>query len=261
MHEIATDNSLFDIEKTYEYILSIQVRLDGFSFSILSNNQLIAFKSVQLKISSNTLITRHFAEWAEQEELLQKPFNKTSIVIFSEKFSLIPENYFQDTLKTEIPKLLFGENDEPEIAVNSISKLKTRLIFTLPKGLNKIIREKIGECEIIHPVKTILNNLPETINKNGLVLLFTKNNFYAVLFNKESILLANNFKAAHTTDVVFYLLTMLKQLNIKTSETDLFITKSANKLSGVKDALQPYFKNITGLKLTPFLSGQEINNK
>jgi hypothetical protein len=259
MHELVTDNSLFDLEKTYEYILSIQVRLDGFSFSILSNNQLVAFKSVQLKISSNSLITRHFTEWIKTEELLQKPFKKISIVIFSEKFSLIPEDYFQESLKTEISKLLFDRDDKPEIAVNSISKLKTRLIFTLPKGLNSVIQENIGECEIIHPVKTVLNNLPET-DKNGLVLLFNKNSFYAVLYNGNKVLVANSFKTTHATDVVFYLLTMLKQLEIQTSEIALFITESANKLPGIEAALQPYFTNINELKLTPFLSESEINN-
>jgi hypothetical protein len=260
MHNLVTDRLLFDIEKTYEYILSIQVRLDGFSFSILSNNQSIAFKSVQLKISSNTLITRHFAEWTEQEELLQKPFKKISIVIFTEKFSLIPDDFFKESLKIEISELLFGENYETEIAVNSISKFGTRLIFALPKGLNKVILEKFGECEIIHPVKTVLNNLPET-EKNGLVLLLNKNSFYAVLYNSNNILLANSFYTAHATDVVFYLLTMLKQFGIQTSQTGLFIADSINKLPKVEDALQPYFENINSLKLTPFLLEQEINNK
>lgn len=260
MHELVTDNPLFDLEKTYEYILSIQVRLDGFSFSVLLGNQLIAFKPVQLKISSHTLITRHFAEWVAAEELLQKPFKKISIVVFSNSFSLIPEEYFQESLKTEVSKLLFNENDEPEIAVNSISKLKTRLIFTLPQGLNKVIQEKIGECEIIHPVKIVLNSLPET-DKNGLVLLFSKNSFYAVLYNESNILLANSFNTAHASDVVFYLLTMLKQLGIQPSETGLFITESANKPLQIEDALHPYFGNINTLQLTPFLTKPEGINE
>ena len=63
----------FDIEKTYKYILSIQVSLDGFSFSVLSQHEdnVLAFKTNQLKISSAALIPRRFNDWLESEELLK----------------------------------------------------------------------------------------------------------------------------------------------------------------------------------------------
>ena len=46
MHDLVTEES-FDLEKTYEYILSIQVSLDGFSFSILdiTRKKYLALKS------------------------------------------------------------------------------------------------------------------------------------------------------------------------------------------------------------------------
>lgn len=253
MHELVTDKLLFDIEKTYEYSLSIQVRPDGFSFSVLYNNHPIAFKAIQLKISSNALITRHFTEWIEREELLQKPYKKISILVFTENYTLIPEKYFKEASKTEISKLLFNEIEPPEIAVNSISSYKTRLIFTLPQGMNKVIQEKIGECEIIHPVKIILTNIPETEKANGLILLFNKNSFYTLLFNKSKILLANTFKMAHATDVVFYLLTILKQFDIKSAETELFITHTVNNSTETTKALLPYFSTIRSLELAHFL--------
>ncbi len=259
MHKLATDALLFDIEKTYEYILSIRVRPDGFSFLILSNNQPVASKTIQQKISSSRLISRHFAEWIESEDILQRPFSKTSIVVFSEGFSLIPDEYFEETLKTEISNLLFNEDEETEIAVNSISTFKTRLLFTLPEGLNKVIQDKIGECEIIHPVKTILNHIPKIKKKNGLILLFNKNSFFTVLFTPDKILLANNFKMAHATDVVFYVLSILKQHNIKPAETELFITETEEKYSETEKALLPYFSTIQNLRLVSFLGVEEVN--
>ena len=245
----------FDIEKTYEYILSIQVSLDGFSFSILSQHEdkILASKINLFKISSTALIARRFNDWLEFEELLKKPFRKVRVTIFSEKFTLIPEEYFQDRLKQDIPPLLFGENDEPEIAENIVRELATRVIFTLPPGLNKVIAEQIGECEIVHPVKIILSNLPKTEKENGLILLFDAKNFYVVLFKNNKVLLANCFKISHVNDVVYYVLTTLKQLEIPVSKTDLFIIKSVNKLSGIDESLKSYFTEIKELKLIQFL--------
>ncbi len=259
MHKLATDTSLFDIEKTYEYILSIRVRPDGFSFLILSNNQPVASKTIQQKISSSRLISRHFAEWIESEDILQKPFRKTSIIVFAEGFSLVPEEYFEETLKTEITNLLYNENEQTEIAVNSVSKFKTRLLFTLPEGLNKVIQDKIGECEIIHPIKTILNHIPEIKKEYGIILLFNKNSFFTILFTPSKILLANSFKMAHETDVVFYVLSILKQHNIKPAETELFITETEEKYLETEKALLPYFSTIQNLQLVSFLGVKKEN--
>ena len=244
----------FDVEKTYEYILSIQVSLDGFSFSVLSqhDDKILAFKTIQLKISSTSLIPRRFDDWLKSEDLLQKPFKKIRVIVFSEKFTLIPETYFNDILKQEIPPLLFEENSESEVVENIISKLKTRLIFALPVGLNSVITEQIGECEIVHPVKIILNNLPEIGKEKGLILLFDVKDFYLILFDKEKVLLTNSFKMTHVNDVVYYVLTTLKQLEISTSATNLFVINSINKLPKIENSLQPYFSEIKGLELAPF---------
>ncbi len=255
MSELVSIES-FDIEKTYEYILSIQVSLDGFSFSILSQHEseILAFRTNKIKISSTALIARRFNDWLESEELLKKLFKKIRVVVFSQKFTLIPEEYFREGLKQEIPPLLFGEDDEQEIAENIVGEIATKFIFALPAGLNKVISEQIGECEIVHPIKIILSNLPETGKENGLILLFDAKNFYLVIFKKDKVLLANNFKMSHVNDVVYYVLTALKQLEIPISKTDLFITESVNKLSGIEESLKSYFTEIKELNLTQFLS-------
>ncbi len=259
MHDLVT-NETFDLEKTYEYRLSIQVSLDGFSFFIElpGENKLLAFKNSPLKISSGTLLVRHFKEWITRENILQKPFKKIRIIVYGEKFTLVPEKIFQNTLKSEIPRFLFDKNADLEIAENIIGKLESRLIFVLPTGINSVFREQIGECEIVHPVKIILNNLPKTKKEYGLILLFDAKFSYILCFNTKKILLTNSFKPAHVNDVVYYVLTTLKQLEILYSETELFLVGSHKKYPEIKDALKSYFSEIKGLGFTPFLSDQKM---
>ena len=240
-------NELFELEKTYEYILSIQVSLGGFSFSVLSENKIIAYKKTQLKISSASLISRRFNDWIESENLLQKTFKKVQIIVFTENFTLVPEKYFSDNSKIKMPEFLFEESDDAEIAVNSIVKTKSRLLFTLPTGINEVINKQIGECEIAHPLKIVLNNLPEINKENGLVLFFDKNNFYIVLHKKNKILLTNTFKTGHANDVIYYVLATFKQLEISTSKTILFLTTTNSNPPEITDLLQPYFSEIKSL--------------
>ncbi|NQU54940.1 MAG: DUF3822 family protein [Bacteroidetes bacterium] len=242
MFEFVTDES-FDLEKTYEYILSIQVCLDGFSFSVVcpTENRLLAFKSTSLKISSNSLIARNFKEWATSEALLQKPFKKIRIVVFSNKYTLIPEQYSNKELKLEIPKILFDENNELEIAENVINKLEARLVFALPAGINRIFTEQFGECEIIHPLKVIANQHSNAEKGLSLLLILDSENIYITLFNKNTVLLSNSFKQAHANDVVYYVLTVLKQLEIEPQTTELLYIGKSEIENDAINVLKKYF--------------------
>lgn len=241
MDEFVTDKS-FDLEKTFEYILSIQVSLNGFSFSVVcpAKNKLLAFNHTPLKISSESLITRRFNDWISSKSLLSKTFKKVRLILFNKEFTLVPEKYFNSEIKAEIPDLLFEKKKNTEIAENIIIDQKSRIIFLLPNGLHKIITSYFGEYEIIHPIKLVANQHVKTDKKYVLNLIIERGNFYITLFKKDKIFLCNNFDYVHTNDLIYYVLTILKQLSISPKETELVyygIFKDQNTLS----TLQKYF--------------------
>ena len=241
MHEFVTDKS-FDLKKTFEYILSIQVSLDGFSFSVVcpTKNKLLVFNHTPLKISSESLITRRFNDWISSESLLSRTFKKVRVILFSKEFTLVPEKYFNSEIKAEIPDLLFENKKDTEIAENIIIDQKSRIIFSLPNGLHKVISEHFGECEIIHPIKLVANQHFKTDKEYDLNLIIETGNFYITLLKDDKIFLSNNFDYTHTNDLIYYVLTILKQLSISPKETELVYSgtlKDKNTLS----VLQKYF--------------------
>lgn len=259
MFDFVKDNA-FDLEKTSDYKLSIQVSLDGFSFLIADplEKRILAFANSPVKISNEILISRHFKEWIFSNDIFRKNYQKISVVVFSNEFSPIPETFYREDLKNEISDILFGKNEAKEIAENYIEKLQARLIFSLPKGLYELVTQFFGECEIIHPLKLVLNNLPPLQKKYGVALLINTNNFYAVIYNETEILMINNFKTAHTNDVVYFVLNALQQLKIAVPETDLFLAGVHNNFSKFSSALQPYFENIVELKPATEIGNPEI---
>lgn len=249
MFDFVKDNA-FDIEKTSDYILSIQVSLDGFSFLIAhpEEKKILAFEYSPVKISNEILVARHFKEWIFSKDLFRKNYQKIQIVVFTSEFSLIPETFYHENLVKEIPPVLFGKNEEVETAENFIKKLNSRLIFQLPVGFYELVTQFFGLCEIIHPLKLVLNNLPPLQKKYAMVLLFNPNYFYAVVYEENKILLINNFKMSHTNDVVYFVLNTLGQLKISISDTELFLAEGTKNYSEFENALQPYFEQTGDLK-------------
>lgn len=241
-------DDIFDLEKSYEYILSIQVSLGGFSFSVVSaeTNKLLAFEHTPLKISNDKFIARRFSEWAGSLEIFQKPFKKYKVIVFDEKFTLVPEKFISKKIKREIPRLLFSKNENPEIAENYIRHKHTKLIFALPPGLNEAIKEVSEEYEIIHPVKIIIEQLPET-KRNGLILLFDSKILYIVIYSDGTLLMANSFRVNHTNDVIYYVLTVLKQLNIKPDSTESYFAGSVSPDDETIHQLSKYLGPLKGL--------------
>ncbi len=258
MHELVSAES-FDLEKTYEYILSIQLSLGGFSFSakLQDDNKIMACKFVPLKISSNAVIHRHFSEWVKSEELLHRPYKKLRVIVLSEFFTLIPEIYFNEQLKNHIPEILFGNNSGFELAENIIHSLNSKLVFTLPPEINKTIQKEIGECEIVHPVKLLINNLPEIQSENGLVIFLDVENFYVVLFNHETVLLTNNFQMATANDILYYSLNILKQTGLSVQNTHLFITNINSLINNFEETMKTAFPEITYLDTETDFAGSK----
>lgn len=242
----------FKLEKTSEYILSIQVSLDGFSFSVTdpAEKKIIAFKKTPIKISDENRITRHFIEWLNSVELFKNDFQKIILIVFSPKFSLIPEELYQSNLKNELPKHLFEVNDEIEIVENYIEKLRARLVFALPKNINQVVQEFFGMYEIIHPLKLIINNLPhqETDNETAMFLTINTTDFYAVLYKNNNVLLVNNFKIGHSNDVIYFVVNILQQLEISSQQTKIILAQSNAENTEIVDSLRTYFKKTEDFK-------------
>lgn len=247
MHELITEES-FDLEKTYEYILSIQVSLNGFSFSIVDpHNKLLVFKDTLLTISSSNLVTRRFSEWYQSEEILQKPFLKTRVIVFSEKYTLVPEQLYLNESKNNITHILFERSKKTDFAENRIDNLNSRLLFALPDGLNNFIHNSIGECKIVHPVKQLIKNLPDTGDKNGVIIFYNENIIYLILFRNDGVMMSNSFKINHSNDVVYFVLATLKKMKIALNTTELFYAGKSSHAEKSGSNLQKYFGAITRL--------------
>ncbi|HSO87473.1 MAG TPA: DUF3822 family protein [Draconibacterium sp.] len=260
MFDIIKDES-FDIENTKQYILSIQVCLDGFSFLIIhpSENKIVAFKSNPLKISSENLLLRRLKEWLESEALLKNSFKIVRVFIFAESFTLVPEELSEIDLFENLTSVLFPNDSNSNLVKNKITNLNAQLIFPVPNDLSDVLHHNfIHQVEIIHPVTKFLQSPIESKSRNSAVIISSGKFFYLIIYRNKNLLLANSFQAAHSSDLVYNVLNAFQQLEIARIETDLYITDAFIHNTKLEDTLKPYFNNINILKTEGLISYSEI---
>lgn len=248
------DDKSFDIEKTKEYKLSIQVSLDGFSFLVVNplQNILLVFKSVPLKISSKNLIGRHLKEWILSEELLQKTYKNVYIIIHSNNFTLVPNNYYQFENTGNYSALLFEQEKNEKTKVDSVSRIESKLLFSVHKSILETLESFFEDFEITHPVKLLIEKTFDLSQMNSLVLYFISNHLNLLLFQNDKLLLANAFKISNINDLVYYVLTILKQTEIESAKTSVFFGGETFVETEIEKVLAPYFESINYLEATKF---------
>ena len=245
-----TLNNYFEPDKTQEYTLFIRVSLDGFSFSAvnISEKQLVAYNATPLKISNETFLARRFNEWLKSEKIFQNEFNKTVIIFDTEKFTIVPDDYYDCDFKSEIINLIFETTGEIEIEEIKISEFNARLLFCIPPDFKDVTGLHFKNLEITHPVKTLIENLPDNDKKFRLITHFNKQYFYVLLFNETNLLLSNSFAISHENDAVFYILSLLKQMSVAKHEVDLFVSGDIAIDSKLYSELQKYIPAVQVLR-------------
>ncbi len=250
MQDIIFDG-LFNSENTKDYILSIQAGLGGFSFSIVSagKKHLLAWKKTPLTITNENFLHLRFKEWAENEDILKKEFKKVRIIFDTKKVIPVPAKYYEGQEKKELMGPVFEIGDDSEIESDKVESQGLWLLYAIPKPLKKILSEQFPKANILHPLKNCLENLPKvTKGRSGLILLFSSDFFYTILFQGQRLLLANSFGLTHKNDVVFYALSVLKQFQTGPAETEVFFAGDIGEEEGGIGELVKYFASAQTLK-------------
>jgi hypothetical protein len=238
----------FDFNNTIQYILSIQVTPDGFSFLISSlAGKVLASQNSPLKISSNNLASRHLNDWIQINKLMLNEFESVRFFVFEELFSVIP-----DDLSGEIFSGFSTREKEVQSTVvkNRIDSMKATLQFNIAVELHKVIFNFYPNAEIVHPIAAILKKgYPfgaETLNSAFLIRL--KNLSFLIICRKEKVLLAQGFEILHENDLLYHVINIFQQLQLSRSQTRLIIEETV--ISGIETVklFAPYFPEMGKLE-------------
>lgn len=244
MHELITDQS-FSLDRTKEYKLSIQVSLDGFSFSLVRiyDNRLVGLKYIPVKISTEKFIARRFGEWIQSEEIFNHEFAEVQVQYNTGNFTALPGVYYQEEKQNELASMLFEQEMISQVISNYDENSEIQFLFTLPVNLFTEVTNKFGNCKIVHPASVLAIKCTSLFqeDENGALLCFSKNSFILLLFSENKLLLANQFNYGHANDLVYYLMAVLNQFKIKPADTKVYLAGEITGKDESEKLLREYF--------------------
>jgi hypothetical protein len=238
-----------DINRTHSYILSIQLDLDGFSFSILDRvrNKAVVLQHYYLP---ETLTPDEKAgqikKILRENKFFQSTYKKVILLQNSPKSIMIPRALFQEKYLKSYFEFNHPLGELEEIHYNHIEETNSYNIFTLPNPVSNAIIQHLKNVELYHQaLPFIFNAINYLHSENKIVSLYLNNHFIDIgLFEENKMLLYNSFKISTKEDVLYFVLYIYKQLNLDTKSNELFISGNCEQINDPSQLFKRYIKKV-----------------
>lgn len=247
---------LHNIDKSLEsdhfkkLILSIQLKLDGFSFSILNDelNKVVAVVDYKFEDVKHPLQLLEKVKLIYQENsLLQMDFTQVKVSHVNSVSTLVPVALFDDdNLRAYLEfnhKLLENEYLTYDI-VNSDEIANVYSPFTV---VNDFLFEKHGEFTFKHFSSILIENFIEQSSSNQDFKMFVHvqdNQFEIVVVENKKLILYNSYLYETKEDLVYYILFVAEQLKQNPEDFDLELYGSIEPYSEIYALIYKYVRNV-----------------
>ena len=261
MHELNFVDETFDLTRSLEYHLSIQIGLDGFSFCIqdILRKKFIVLQHIPLIVGKLQFLSKKLEAIFDQQEKLSVSYQSISVIYSTNKATLLPKAFTGSELVTKIAELTNDINRNDEIAVNDLPGFNQQLIFSYPKELMTLLNHKFTGFNFLHKSVPLLASAVDQRDekKNTLLINFEKQYVRMIAIKDMQITLYNSFYFKNESDFLYYTLNICHTLQIDPERDELLVGGYVADDSGYIRQLKKYVSNIYFLKPS---TGFKYNN-
>ena len=209
---IATFDAGFDVEKSAQYRLTIQLALGGLSFALFdtTDSRLIGLEYYQSDLLANSNDLFHTLEKAlDAKGLNNSNFQSVKCIIDERTQVIVPEALYNTNDNDKYLNFSFNLPKDCAIGVDNLTQHKAVNVFAYPNALQAKIKAKWPEADIQHSSSVFLESLP--MSDNPTVWVNVRNRDFDMAIMKDKLLFFNNFKFNTKDDFAYFLMFAMEQ--------------------------------------------------
>ena len=236
-----------DINATENYELSVQISPYEVSFCILDTlrNKFVMLRSYEPGNEGSYHVSQIEAIISMDDFLIRR-FKKRNIIAFSPKATLIPALLFDESKKSEYFMYNHHLSDREEILSNMVGCQELYIVFSLSEDYMNILNSSFQGAGIMHhtfPLICSINNNRKPAITNNIHVHIEREYLNIIVSDQNGLRLSNTFNYKTITDIQYFVIYVLRRLNISQDEIIIFSGKAQRKEDIVR-GFSGYFKNI-----------------
>jgi len=235
--------------------LSIQLRLNGFSFCISDPTESKIYYFSEYKIPDNKfanqswqLITNLFEDWLLLKKFSSDQFQEIKVVIVTNAFSILPSSFIMD--ENNEMHLEFNQKIDYQyhIIKNEILNTNQEILFPIYSGLNTVIQEYLSSANIKHAMtvlhESIFSNLKNHQKENQVFAFVSERNLYLIAYKAKELVFTNCYQYTSKEDFIYFILLVYHSLNFNADTDKLNLTGDINPSSALYNICYQYIRNV-----------------
>ncbi len=236
-----------DINSTGNYELSLQMSVDGFSFSILDTirNKYILLRSSEPD-ESKYFTADNINGIIARDDFLSKSYKKVHVVVPTRKFTLIPAPLFDPAKKEEYFTFNLTRDDDDVILSNRINEPDAYIVFSVPKSFLDISSRVYPGILPLHHTKPLLQQIShysKSLDGYYNHIHVEREFFNLLIFDHNTLKFSNTFIYRNISDILYYVLNVFRSLGIRNDAT-IYFSGQTEKYDDIYSNFALYIRNI-----------------
>lgn len=242
--------------------LSIQLRLNGFSFCVSnpSDSSISYFNELKITDKSNhnnkwQNTINLFEDWLIKSKYKPDFYKEVKILIDTPNYTFLPSSFLQNnTLDDQIN---FNQNLDFSFKVfrEKLINSGQELLYPIHLGLNTIFEDYFPETIIKH-VTSELREAALGFNTKSSKYVFayvSQRDLHLLVFNDQKLLFQNSYSYTSKEDFIYFVLLIYNSQKINPENDYLYLIGDINPSSALYNICYQYIRNIELINHIPTL--------
>ncbi len=252
MHELNLVDHSFDLRLTSEYHLSIQLGLDGFSFSILdlARSNYIVFRHTPLIVGKPQFLSKKVETIFEEEQKLNASYKSVSITYSTIHATLFPREFAEGADSIKVAALTSDTARTEDIRTEKIPGFNYELVYNVPKEILSLFNSKFADFRFSHKTVPLLSTFLAQRNekRNSLLVNFEKKYIRIIAVKGSDIVLYNSFYFKNEADFLYHTLNVWHTLRFDAERDEMLLGGFVADDSVYIRQIKKYISNVLFLK-------------
>lgn len=225
--------------------LSIQIRMDGFSFYISGDTPVENHIFFDPYDPCPKAVLENFKKGFQPQLLLQKKYDDIKIIHTNPWATIVPKEYFNAAIAREYLSKNITLFEQDFVSDDFCKSINAQVVYVPFVAVNNFLLDVYDCFDYFHETTLCLDILAR-INHfpKAFYVSFFHRHMYVYVFENAALKFYNCFDFETIPDAVYYLLSVFFEENAATEQTPLVLMGAARSNVFLYKSLQEYFKNI-----------------
>lgn len=236
-----------DFTKTEQYTLSVRLSSEEFYFSIYNPTKEKAYSFISRKTNENLSMAANVKEVIKENDFLKHRYRRVNVMVITKRFTLIPFELFEDEQAETILYHNHARHENEIVLYNILKNANVVVVFAVDKSAYQQLIDQFPGAHFYCQASSLTEYFSGRSRQGNSLKMYAyqrKNSIDILCYDRGRVQLINNFKCSETSDVIYYLLYVWKQLDFNQERDELHLTGELRDKESLVKGLKQFVRQL-----------------